>query len=97
METPFCLAFRCIVLRDKELQRQHNRLAQLKSAETTPITIPANSKVVIIGFSFKMLQRLSTVATQHSTNNSVIPTDLDIVPPVTTFDLNQQDTICTIT
>ena len=47
LKTPFYLTFKCIALRDKELQRQHNRWALVKSTETASITIPANSEVAI--------------------------------------------------
>lgn len=49
----------------KELNRHHNRLALVNSAEITHITIPANSEVVINGFTDKMHQRPATVAILH--------------------------------
>lgn len=47
LHTPWYLAFRCISVREKELKKNKNRLALIKSAESKNITIPANSTVTI--------------------------------------------------
>ena len=93
LQTPYYLAFRCMTLRNKELERQHNRLALIKSAETKPITIPANTEVVIQGYMDKMLPYPTTVSVLHVTSNSAIPNDLDIVPSVVTYDQDKPHTI----
>ncbi|VDI62944.1 Hypothetical predicted protein, partial [Mytilus galloprovincialis] len=76
-----------------ELERQHNRLALVKSAETKPIIIQPNTEVVIKGYMDKMLPYPSTVSMLHATSNSVIPYDLDIVQAIITYDQNQRDDI----
>ena len=68
-------------------------MALIKSAETRPITIPANTEVVIQGYMDKMLPYPSTVSMLHPTKNSVIPTDLDIVPAVISYDQNHRENI----
>ncbi|VDI80158.1 Hypothetical predicted protein [Mytilus galloprovincialis] len=82
-----------MTLREKELERQHNRLALVKSAETKPIIIQPNTEVVIKGYMDKMLPYPSTVSMLHATSNSVIPYDLDIVQAIITYDQNQRDDI----
>ena len=93
LQTPYYLAFRCMTLRNKELERQHNRLALIKSAETRPITIQANTEVVVQGYMDKMLPYPTTVSMLHATSNSAIPNDLDIVPSVVTYDQDKPHTI----
>lgn len=45
---PWHLAFRCVSLRDKELQRHKNVLALVRLAESSRVTIPPNTDVVVI-------------------------------------------------
>ncbi|XP_071142173.1 uncharacterized protein [Mytilus edulis] len=93
LHTPWYLAFRCMNLRNKELERCHNRLAVVKSAETHAITIPANSQVVINGYLDKQLQQQQMCAILQPTLNSALPEDLDIMPTVITYDCQQRGSI----
>ncbi|VDI74748.1 Hypothetical predicted protein, partial [Mytilus galloprovincialis] len=77
LNTPYYLAFRSITLRKKELERHQNRLAVVRSAEYKPITIQANSEVIVMD---RIIAYPSTVCMQHATHNSIVPDDLDIVP-----------------
>ena len=45
MTTPWYIAFRCVGLKEKELQRTNNRLGVVKSAENNDIIIPQNNEV----------------------------------------------------
>ena len=93
LHSPYYMAFRCITLRDNELQKQQNRLALVKSAELGPVTVPANTEVTIKGYMDKTLPHPKTVSMLHPTNNSVVPTDMDITPAITIYDHTQRDTI----
>ena len=50
IQTPWYLDFRCILLREKDLQRNGNALGLVKCAETTRVVIPPNSNITINGF-----------------------------------------------
>ena len=91
--TPWFLAFRCMTLRDKDLERKNNRLAIVKSAESHPITIPANSEVVINGYLDKQLEHQKMCAILQATPHSALLDDLDIVPEVITYDYQHRGVI----
>ena len=101
LHTPWFLAFRCLTLRDKELARNNDKLGVVKSAETTRIIIPPNSRITIQGYVDKQLPYQNSCAMLQRTKLSAIPEDLDIVPTVITYKYRQQDTvpvhICNIT
>ena len=80
------LAFRCITLRERQLVRNRNRLAVLKSAESTRILIPSNGKVVINAYMDRKLPYQKVLAMLHSTPKSSIPNDLDITPSLHYYD-----------
>ena len=50
IQTPWYLAFQCILLREKDLQRNGYALGLVKCAETTRVVIPPNSNITINGF-----------------------------------------------
>lgn len=77
--TPWYLAFRCMNVRQKELNRNKYRLAVIRSIENSNITIPANSTVTIQGVITKELDYHPTCAMLVQTETSVIP---DIAPAV---------------
>ena len=83
--TPWYLAFRGMTLREKELKRNHHRLGIVKSAETQSIVIPPNSSVTVSGYVDKALPYQPTTAVLQATVNSMIPSDLDIVPALVDY------------
>ena len=83
--TPWYLAFRGMTLREKELTRNHHRLGIVKSAETQSIVIPPNSSVTVSGYVDKALPYQPTTAVLQATANSMIPSDLDIVPALVDY------------
>lgn len=83
--TPWYLAFRSLTLKEKELQRNGNRLAIVKSASATPIIIPPNTSVTLKGYVDKAIDYTTTPAILTETPGSIIPTDLEITPIVTTY------------
>ena len=52
------LILRCIVLREKELKKNKNRLALVKNAEPNKITIPLNTVLEMQGYCDKETQYL---------------------------------------
>ena len=91
LKTPWYLAFRCITLREKELSRNGYRLSIVKSATTESVIIPPNTSVRLKGYIDKALPYFSTPAIFHPTSDSILPTDLDITPAVTTYSFPVQD------
>lgn len=85
LHTCWCLAFRCMVIRGRELKKYKNRLAIVRSAESKNITIPSNSTVTIQGVTSKELEYQPTCAMFTETEDSVIPGDFDITPAVITY------------
>ena len=86
LHTSWYLAFRCMALRDRGLQRNENRLSILKSAETDRVIIPPNGCVVINGYMDRKLPYHQVLAMLQATKRSSIPTDLDITPSLHLYD-----------
>ena len=80
LTTPWYSSFRCLVLREKELIRNNNRIGVLRSAEPRNLIIPSNSNITITGMIDKETPYHSTSVMINPTEGSCIPTDLDIAP-----------------
>ena len=93
LHTPWFLAFRCLNLREKELEKRNNRLACIRSAEASSITIHPNSEVTIEGFMDRCLPYPATCALIQATPRSAIPFDLDIAPSLVTYQCDSNDVI----
>ena len=93
LHTPWYLAFRCLVVRKRELKKNKNRLAVIRSAEVNSITIPANSTVTIQGVASKELDYHPTCAMIVQTEQSVIPDDFDITPAVINYSCEKNGVI----
>ena len=93
LQTPWYLALRCVTLREKELSRNHNRLALVKSAEHKSITIPANSEIVIQGYLDKALAYNSVCAILQPTCSSYLPSDLDVSPSLISYEYAHHETV----
>ena len=91
--TPWYLAFRCLTLREKELDKRSHILTLVKSAEAGPITIAPNSNVAIHGYLYNEVPYHPVCALLQHTQYSHIPTDLDIEPSLITYDLDQISTV----
>ena len=85
LHTSWYLAFRCMVIRERELKKSKYRLALIRSAESKHITIPANSSVTTKGVTSKELNYNPTCAMMVETEESIIPLDFDITPAVITY------------
>lgn len=80
LHTSWYLAFRCLTLMEKQLQRNRSRLASMKSAESSRIIIPPNGRVVIHAYLDRKIPYHRVLAMLHPTHKSCIPTDLNITP-----------------
>lgn len=78
--TPLYLAFRCMVLRERELEKHGYRLAIVRCAAEKPVIIRPNSEVLIDGYAGKKLSYPAVCALVQPTPGSRIPTDIDITP-----------------
>ncbi|MCG8048820.1 MAG: DDE-type integrase/transposase/recombinase, partial [Candidatus Thiodiazotropha taylori] len=85
LHTCWYLAFRCLVIRERELKKNKNKLALIRSAESRSITIPPNSSITIKGVTTKEVDYKQTCAMMVETKDSVLPSDFDITPAVITY------------
>lgn len=85
LRTPWYLAFRCMLLRDRQLERHSNRLALVRSAESKRITVMPNTTITIQGFMDKKLPYLPVCAILQPTPEAVITEDLDITPALVPY------------
>lgn len=85
LHTPWYITFRCLLLRDKELQKRCNRLAIIKSAEGKTIRIPPNKDVVLQGYMDHELPYHPVCGLLQSTDRAAIPSDLDIAPSLVSY------------
>lgn len=85
LHTPWYLAFRCLSLREKEMIKNNNRIALVRSAERKKIIIPANSSITLSGYIEKEVDYFPTCALLQQTHNSAIPADFDITPGVVNY------------
>ena len=83
LHTPFYLAFRCMKLRDRELEQRKGRLAIIRAIQ--PVTIKPNTEVVIEGYLDKEVPYQPVCSLIHTTKNSAIPDDLDLTPALVTY------------
>ena len=89
LHTPWYLAFRRMVVREKELKKNKNRLALVRSAEIKNITIPANSTVTIQGVTAKEIDHKPLCALLVQTEDSIISNDFDVTPAVINYNFGK--------
>lgn len=93
LTTPLYLAFKCMMLRDRELEKRNNRLAIVRYAGDAPITIRPNSEVTMDGITGKNLAYPPVCTLLQPTANSRIPSDLDITPSVVPYHYERNYTV----
>ena len=82
LHTPWYLGFRAITIRDKELKKNNNKLAIVRSAATHKITIEPKHTVEIDGYTDKELPYPDTIAIIQETDEGQIPSRIDVTPTV---------------
>lgn len=71
-----------MTLQEKQLERQSNRLAFVKSAECRPVVIRPNTEVTVQGYLDKALPYPVICALTSPTRTSTVTDDVDIVPSI---------------
>ncbi|MCG7878257.1 MAG: hypothetical protein N0C90_18280, partial [Candidatus Thiodiazotropha endolucinida] len=89
LHTCWYLAFRCMVIRERELRKSKNRIAIIHSAESKNITIQANSTVTIQCITSNELDLPSTCAMFVETKDSVLPNVFEITPAVINYNFGK--------
>ncbi|KAK3106295.1 hypothetical protein FSP39_017215 [Pinctada imbricata] len=92
LKTPWYLAFRCLTLRERELQKNNNVLAYIRSSENKKVIIPPNTESIIKGSMYKALPYQPVCALLQATTKSSISNDIDISPVLINYN-NYSDTI----
>ena len=78
LEKPWYLSLKCLIIRQRELKKHKNRLAVIRSAETSRITIGPNKSVNITGYFDKELEYSTTCAIIQEFQDSSLPDFIDI-------------------
>lgn len=82
LHTPWYLAFRCIALRDKELKRNKDRIAIVRSAEHCNVIIEPNASVNIKAYTDRELDHQPTCALIQESEECLVNSLIDITPSV---------------
>ena len=85
------MAFRCISLREKELRRNKDRLAIVRSAHNSNIILGPNETINIKGYTDKEIDHQHTNAMLQETEESNIPSYIDVTPTVIQYN-NRKNT-----
>ena len=83
------MTFRCILMREKVLQKQNNCLGLIKSAEIQNVIVPPNSVVTLSGYIDKELPYHSTPAMFHPSHFARDYKDYDVEPSLVTYQHKQ--------
>ena len=81
------------MIREKELKKNKQRLAVIRSAELDNVSIPPNSTVTVQCVKSKKLDYHPTCAMLVPTEKSVLPDDFDITPAVVHYTYGKNGTI----
>ena len=79
LTTPWYLSFRCILLRERELQKNNNRIGLIRTDGTKSITITPNTSITVNGYVDKKIPYQNTPAIVQSTTLAK-HSDYDIEP-----------------
>ena len=93
LQTAWYLSIRCMSVRQKELRRNKNRLAVVRSAESAKLTIGPNQSVNVRGYLDKQLEFNSTAAIIQECQDSLLPDYLDITPTVIHYEYRKNDEV----
>ncbi|KAL5007503.1 hypothetical protein ScPMuIL_016309 [Solemya velum] len=76
------LVFKSLMMRERHLRRNKNRIGLVKSATKQNVVIQANSSTIVQGYIDNKIDYHSTCALLQPTKKTTIPKDLDITPGV---------------
>jgi len=80
--TPWYLSFRTMVLRDKELKRNHNRIAIIRSSISERILLKPNETIQVKGFIDREMNYPTTTAIIQESEEAGLPEYIDVSPAV---------------
>ncbi len=93
LHTPYYLAYRSIVLQEKQIRQNDWRLGFVRSVETKNIIVKPNTRVTIRGQLSKGVPYSQVCALLQPTPTSVIPNDLDIAPTIVDYNYSDMGVI----
>ena len=85
LHNPWYLSFRMLHIREKELAKNKNRVALVRCAEAEKIVLYPNETRDIVCHTDKELEYAHSYAIIHETENSSLPSDIDITPSLITY------------
>ena len=89
LHTPWFLSFRCMVLREKELHKNKNRLGWVRCAQRDNIIVGPNCSLVVTGFVDKPLDHEHTCAILQQAPGCDFTTLLDVTPTMVNYQSRQ--------
>lgn len=93
LHTPWYLAFRCLTLQQRELRRNKDRIAIVRSAEPAMIIIGPNQSIDIRGYIDKELYFQDTCAILQETEDTTLSKFVDITPSVINYSYKKNNEI----
>ena len=90
LHTPWYLCFRTLVIRDRELKKNKNTIAIIRSAEQAKVTLKPNQTLTIKGKTDKEINYPNTTAIIQESSESGLPGFVDITPAVIQFEYGKK-------
>jgi len=95
LHTPWYLSFRSIAIRQKELQRNNNRIAIVRCAATSKITLKPNQSIEVIGVTDREANYPKSTAILQESSASQLHPSIDVTPAVIEYS-NRKGTEVTV-
>lgn len=89
LQTPWYLSLRCLAIRQRELKKNKNRIAVVRCAETSKITIGPNQSLNVKGSLDKKLEFNPACAIIQECEESALPDCIDITPTVIQYSYSE--------
>ena len=89
LQTPWYLSFICLAIRQRELKKHKNRIAIVRFAETSRITIGPNQSVNVRGSLDKKLEYSPTCAIIQKCQESALPECIDVTQTVIQYNYKE--------
>jgi len=88
--TPWYLSFRTMILRDKELKRNHNRIAIIRSSISERILLKPNETIQVKGFIDREMNYPTTTAIIQESEEASLPEYIDVSPAVIQYQFGKK-------
>ena len=93
LHIPWYLSFRCLTLREKELKKNKNRIAIVRSAEKQKIILGPNESKNIVGQKDPLCDYGNTYALFHESEYASLPHYADIATSLLNLDSGKRNTL----